>query len=87
MIIRLLVYILVCCLFGWLLCDINPEETYGWLGGIWQGLFFVPNWIRSWFGSALYIAPLHTAAYSVWYWIFAVISVLGGISTLFGGRR
>ena len=76
MITRLLITILVYSFFGWLLCDIDPDETYTWYSGIWHGYFFMCNWIRSWFSDAIYKAESYTTAYNVFYWIFSIISVL-----------
>ena len=84
MIKRILITILVCCFLGWLLCDINPEKKYTWYSGIWHGMFFVVNIVRSWFTNALYKAEIYTATYNVFYWIFSILSVLG---FLFGGAR
>lgn len=80
--IRFLISVLVLCVLGWIFCDINPEETYTWYSGIWQGIFFIPNWIRSLFTGALYKAQFYTAGYNACYWIFAVIST---VSTVCGG--
>ena len=82
MIIRILITILVYCLLGWLLCDIDPGKEYTWYSGIWHGLFFVVNLVRSWFTDALYKAEIYTTAYNVFYWIFSALSVLGFV---FGG--
>ena len=82
MIVRILVTIVVYCLLGWLLCDIDPHKQYTWYSGIWHGLFFVVNFIRSWFTDALYKADIFTTAYNVYYWIFSILSVLGFV---FGG--
>lgn len=82
MILRILVTIAVYSFFGWLLCDIEPGKEYTWYSGIWHGLFFVVNWVRSWFSDALFKADVYTASYNVFYWIFSVFSVLGFI---FGG--
>lgn len=82
MISRILITILVYSFFGWLLCDIDPYEEYTWYSGIWHGLFFVVNFVRSWFTDALYKAEIYTTAYNVFYWIFSVLAVLG---FLFGG--
>ena len=71
-------------LIGWLLCDIEPGVEYGWLAGIWHGLFCVVNWIRSWFTDALVKADISTTAYDIFYWIFAVLGILG---FLFGSPR
>ena len=84
MIKRILITILVYCFLGWLLCDINPEKEYTWYSGIWHGMFFVVNLVRSWFTNALYKAEIYTATYNVFYWIFSTLSVLG---FLFGGAR
>lgn len=79
---RLLITIIVYWFFGWLLCDIDPNETYSWYSGIWHGMFFIPNLIRSIFSDAIFKANFYTTAYNVWWWIFTVISCLG---TIFGG--
>lgn len=84
MIKRILITILVYCFLGWLLCDINSEKEYTWYSGIWHGMFFVVNLVRSWFTNALYKAEIYTATYNVFYWIFNTLSVLG---FLFGGTR
>lgn len=68
-------YILVSCLVGWLLCNIDPDKTYTWYSGIWHGMFFIPNFIRSWFTDALYKAESYIAAYNVFWWIFTGLSV------------
>lgn len=82
MILRILITIAVYSFFGWLLCDIEPGKEYTWYSGIWHGLFFVVNWVRSWFSDALFKADVYTASYNVFYWIFSIFSVLGFI---FGG--
>ena len=61
----IVLYILVSCLVGWLLCNIDPDKTYTWYSGIWHGMFFISNFIRSWFTDALYKAESYTAAYNV----------------------
>ena len=91
MILRILIMILVYSFLGWLLCDIDPNDTYYWYSGIWHGLFFICNWVRSWFGDALYKAESYTTAYNVFYWIFSIIStvgfVFGGAAGAYSGRR
>ena len=82
MIIRILISILMCCFLGWLLCDISPNKEYTWYSGIWHGMFFLINFVRSWFTDALYKAEIYTTAYNVFYWIFSILSVSG---VLFGG--
>ena len=65
--------------FAWWLCDIDPAKTYTWYSGIWQGMFFVPNLVRSWFSDALFKAESFTTAYNIFYWIFSILSVFGWI--------
>lgn len=77
MIKRILIIILVYCFFGWLFCDINPVKEYTWYSGIWHGMFFPVNFVRSLFTDALYKAEVYTTAYNVFYWIFSILSVLG----------
>lgn len=79
---RIVITILVYSIAGWLLCNIDPDKEYIWYSGIWHGLFFVPNLIRSWFTDAIYKAETYTAAYNFFYWVVCIISVLG---FLFGG--
>ena len=71
----IVLYILVSCLVGWLLCNIDPDKTYTWYSGIWHDMFFISNFIRSWFTYALYKAESYTAAYNVFWWIFTGLSV------------
>ena len=78
------VEVAVGCLIASWFCNINPEKTYSWLGGIWHGLFFIPNLIRSWFTEALFKAEYYTASYNVFWWVFTILSCLGG---LFSGNR
>lgn len=79
---RFIIGILVTCFFGWLLCDIDIEQTYTWYSGIWHGIFFVPNYVRYLIGDSPYKAESYTAAYNVFYWIFSILSTL---SAIFGG--
>ena len=77
MISRILITILVYNFVGWLLCDIDPDRVYTWYSGIWHGMFFVINFIRSWFTDALYKATDYTTAYNIFYWIFSILSTIG----------
>ncbi len=47
----ILLTILLYSFFGWFLCDIDPSKDYSWYHGIWHGMFFTINFVRSWFGS------------------------------------
>jgi hypothetical protein len=87
MIIRLLITFIIYGFLGWLLCDIDPEKEYTWYSGIWHGLFFVANFIRSWFSDALYKAETYTTAYNIFYWIFSVFSVIGFLGGGASGSR
>ena len=78
---RIIIAVLTYMFIGWLLCDIDPEKYYSWYSGIWHGLFFIPNLLRSWFGDALYKATNYTTAYNVWWGITTIMSCL---SLLFG---
>ncbi len=76
---RIIITILVYCFFGWLLCDIDIDKHYEWYHGIWHGLFFVANFVRSFFMDNAYKAVDYTTAYNVFYWIFAISSVLSAL--------
>lgn len=84
----MIIYLLVTLIMAWLLCDIDPSEHYSWYSGIWHGMFFIPNLIRSIFTDAVFKAHHYTAAYNVFWWIFtvqtSVATLLGG---LFGRKR
>lgn len=81
---RIIFIILFYCIVGWSFCDIDPAKEYTWYSGIWHGMFFVANFVRSWFMDSLYKAEIYTTAYNVFYWIFSILSVLGCV---FGGSQ
>lgn len=63
-----------------LFITIKPETTYGWFGGIWQGIFSIANFIISLFREDwLIIAPSHTIAYSVFFWFNCITEVIAYI--------
>jgi hypothetical protein len=76
--------IIVSTLFGmavgvaiaYFLCRINPAIEAGWLRGLWHGANLVPNWILSFFDDRLVQAPLHSTAYSVFWWLSAISSII-----------
>ncbi len=74
--IRILIQFLVYCFIACLLCDIEPGKEYTWYSGIWHGLYFTVNFVRSLFTDALYKAEIYTTAYNIFYWIFSILSVL-----------
>ena len=84
MILRLVLTVALACLMSWWLCEIDPAAEYTWYSGIWHGLFFVGNFIRSWFTDALYKAELYTTGYNICHWIWSIFAVIG---VLFGGSK
>ena len=74
---RIVLTILVYCIVGWLFCDIDPVKEYTWYSGIWHGMFFVPNFIRSIFDpDILYKATDYTIMYNVYWWIISVMETI-----------
>lgn len=71
---RLITSVVVYFCAAWLLCDIEPDKTYTWYSGIWHGMFFIVNIIRSMFTDALFKATDYTTAYNVFYWISAIFA-------------
>ncbi|MDR1602539.1 MAG: hypothetical protein LBS42_08945 [Tannerella sp.] len=65
-------------LIPYFLCRIDPAIEAGWLRGLWHGSNFVGNLILMLFEERLLKAPLHTTAYSVFWWIFTVGSCIIG---------
>jgi hypothetical protein len=63
-------------LIPYYLCHIDPTIEAGWLRGLWHGGNFTGNLILSLFDDRLLKAPLHSTAYSVFWWIFTVSSCL-----------
>ncbi len=62
---------------AWLLCNIDTGDTYSWISGFFHGLFIVPNYVRHLFSEdILYFAEYHTTAYTIFYWISAIVFVL-----------
>ena len=63
----------------WFTIDAGYE--YGWFHGAW-----VPfNWLRSLFDSAIHMkAPIHTSAYTVWWWIGMITSLVFMFNILIG---
>ena len=72
-----LITILIYGFIGWLLCDIDVYKEYSWYSGIWQGLFFVPNYVRHLVWDTPFKAEMYTTAYNIFYWIFSVFSTIG----------
>ena len=70
----LLIVLAIGCWF-WSLFDVNPEG--GWWQGIWQGVAFPWNFVRSLFTDCLYKSPGCSTAYNVFFWINAISSTIG----------
>ena len=81
--ISLIVVLIIMFVLAYLF-SIEGGKEYGWFAGIFHGGWVVPNYIISLFVNNYYIkAPLHTAAYNVFWWITFVGSIIYYISTLF----
>lgn len=62
---------------AWLICNIDSSDTYSWISGVFHGLFVVPNFVRHLFDEdILYIAEYHTTAYTIFYWLTAILFIL-----------
>ncbi len=62
---------------AWILGRIDPQQSYGWLSGCWQGTVVVPNYIMSLFDNTiLYKAAIHDSAYDVAYYVTVVALVI-----------
>ena len=62
-----------------LIFPINTDKVQGWFAALIQGIFWLPNWIISWFKDPWYIrAPLRCKSYNFWFW-FGVVSNVWGI--------
>lgn len=61
-----------------LLFPINPDKVQGWFSAWIHGVFWLPNWIISWFKDPWYIhAPLCCKSYNFWFWSGVVSSIWG----------
>ena len=66
-----------------LIFPINPDKVQGWFSAWIQGVFWLPNWIISWFKDPWYIrAPLRCKSYSFWFWFGVVCNVWGNIKVI-----
>lgn len=62
-----------------LIFPITANKVQGWFAAWIQGVFWLPNWIISWFKDPWYIrAPLRCKSYNFWFW-FGVVSNIWGI--------
>lgn len=92
--IKFLLVLAIWIFIAWLL-EINPMHEYGWFMGLIHGTLFIPNWIISWFDPSWYMmAPVHTSAYTGFWWFATVcdvigwgVSFIGSILSLFSGKE
>lgn len=68
------------------ICEINPDVTYTWYAGLWQGLFFIPNFILWVFRDGLFVAAHSTLGYKVCYALMALMSVASLASCFWAPR-
>ena len=81
---RVIIPIAITAVLVYFFFSIEPDKTYTWWQGAFHGAWVVPNWIVSWFKDGYYVkAPMHTAAYNVWWWIFCIWMCLGWITAIF----
>lgn len=74
---RVAIPLLIGVILACFLCNIHEGETYSWLSGIWHGMFFVPNFIRSiFYPDILYKATDYTIMYNVYWWIISVMETI-----------
>lgn len=73
--------IIVFCIAAYYLASIDYSQVYSWYMGIWHAIFVVPNFLlhHCYDSDILYFAEEHTTAYSVFFWIIFVTSILPGI--------
>lgn len=71
------VRLVVSIALAWWLCNIDSLEHYEWLSGIWHGIMFVPNWLRSlFFEGVLYKAVDYSTGYNIAWWICCILSCI-----------
>ena len=58
------------------LCNIDPEETYSWISGVWHGIFVVPNYVRYLMNSEImYKSADNSTMYNILWWIVVVLQI------------
>lgn len=73
---------------AWLICNIDATDSYSWISGIYHGLFIFPNFIRHLFDeNILWVAPNHTIAYTIFFWITVIISFMRILYYLFNNNN
>lgn len=63
-------------LFAKWLCNIDSEDTYSWISGIWHGIFVVPNYVRYIMNSEiLFKAAAYSTMYNILWWLVVVLQI------------
>jgi len=70
------VVIAIALTIAYYLCHINPEIESGWLRGLWHGSNLGQNYVLSFFDGRLLKAPLHSSAYSFFWWVSSIFTCL-----------
>lgn len=73
---------LVCfCVVAYYFASIDYSKEYSWFMGIWHAIFVIPNFLlhHCYNSNILYYAETHTTAYSVFFWIVFITSILPSI--------
>ena len=63
------------------LCNIDPQEEYSWIFGIWHGLFYLPNYIRALFSPEISYTAVHC---STMYKVFYTITIIPQVPIIIG---
>lgn len=72
------------CTAAYFLAKIDYSQEYSWYMGIWHALFATPNFIlhHCYDSDILYFANQHTTAYSIFFWLIFVVSVIPSLLRL-----
>ena len=86
--VRFIIPIAVACLLAMWICNIEPGVKYDWLGGIWHGIFVVPNFIRHIISHKVLIkADIGTEAYNILFWLFAIANAITVATQIVHNRK
>lgn len=68
------------CLVAYFFANIDYSTEYTWVDGILHAICVIPNFIMHCFDSdILYYAEYHSTAYTVFFWIIFITSVIPGV--------
>lgn len=66
------------------LCNIDPDESYSWISGIWHGIFVIPNYARGVLNPDVLCKALdYSSMYNVFWWIVVILQAPTMILLLF----